>query len=116
MFVAFVLALLEPYLRMGWRFESNRIIYQIHWPLYYHTKVWDLPGLDRLELHRREAKNPRQLHLPEIKTDLANLRLFALAVVDGNNVDLCYNRNLTEGQARWMARVIQERRPQWFAK
>jgi hypothetical protein len=41
---------------------------------------------------------------------------FELALVSSNNIDLCDIGNLTEGEARWMARFVLERRPKWFVK
>jgi hypothetical protein len=116
MFAVFLLVLLEPCRRTDWRFESNRFIRQIRWPLYCHRRAWDVVGLDRLELRRRDANDPRHRRLPEVTMDIADLRLFELTVVDCNNVDLCEIGNLTEGEALWMAHIVFDRCAKWFGK
>jgi hypothetical protein len=49
-------------------------------------------------------------------TEIASSAPFKLAFIAANNVDLCGIENLTEGDARWVARLVLERRAKWFGK
>ncbi len=116
MLAMLVLQVLEPWRRTAWRFERDRIVNQTRWPWYCHTRTWDAVELDRLELRRRDQDNPQLRHAWQVTTALAGLAPFDLALVSGDNVDLCNIGNLTEGEARWMARILLGRRPKWFSK
>jgi hypothetical protein len=115
MFAALILAVLEPFRRTSWRFEQDRLVSQTCWPGYCHTRAWDAPDLDRLELRRRNRNDSKHQLSWDMATDLTNQLPFELALVSSTNVDLCNLGKLTEGEARWMARIVLDRRPKWFA-
>ncbi len=115
MFLALLAVLLEPFRRTRWRFEENRIVRQMSWPVYDHSKAWEVPGLDRLELRQRSRRE--QPHsLTDATGEVSTQTPFALAFVSDGNVDVCVLDNLTEGEARWMARQILDRRGSWFVE
>jgi hypothetical protein len=116
MFVLLVITMFEPWRTTIWRFESQRIVSRMCWPVYCFTRGWDISHLDRLELRRRSAGNSRRIRLSKNSTDAAGETPFDLAIITLENVDLCEIDCLTEGEARWMARIILERRPEWFGK
>jgi hypothetical protein len=112
MFAMLIFILLEPFRSTVWRFEDNRIKRQTRWPVYCRTRVWDVLKLDRLELRRSRSDDSR----PQRLTEIASSAPFKLAFIAANNVDLCGIENLTEGDARWVARLVLERRAKWFGK
>jgi hypothetical protein len=112
--VALVLVVLEPCRRTVWRFEWDRIVSQTRWPVYRHTRTFDVLDLDRLELRRRSGTASRHQGRSEMATDMTGPMQFELALVAGSNVDLCGIGNLTEGEARWMAGIILDRRANWL--
>ncbi len=113
MVAALVLAVLEPFRRTAWRFEHDRITSQTRWPVFRRTRAWEVDELDRLDLRCLSGDPPTSKRLADIA---ATTLPFALALVATGNVDLCRIENLTEGEARWLARLVLERRPTWFAK
>jgi hypothetical protein len=115
MFAALILAVLEPFRSTIWRFEWDRIVSQTSWPVYCRTRAWDVLDLDRLEL-RCIGKEAKRQHYWEMTTDMTDPVAFELALVSGDNVDLCNVGNLTEGEARWMARIVLDRRSNWFGE
>lgn len=104
-FAALVLAVLERFRRTTWRFEPNRIVKETCWPARRQTRTWEVVALDRLELRRRDANHSPHKRLSPM-VDLTDQTLFELAVVSSNNTDVCVIGNLTEGEARWMARIL----------
>jgi hypothetical protein len=112
---ALVSTVLEPWRYTAWQFERDRIVSRTRWPVYGHTREWDVLDLDRLEL-RRLGNDSRGRHYSKTTSDRTDQMPFELALVAGNNVDLCAIRGLTEGEARWMARLILDRRRNWFGK
>jgi hypothetical protein len=109
-FGALGFVVLEPWRRTAWRFDWDRIVRQTRWPVYCYTRAWQVLHLDRLELRRRRGSNS------SAPTDLTGEMPFELAFVTSDNVDLCDIRKLTEGEARWLARIVLERRRNWFSK
>ena len=107
MFVALIAAILEPFRHTKWSFERSRIVKRTFWPFYCHTKSWEVVDLDRLEL-RREGKNAQ--------TSLNEKSPFALSFVSAANADLCEMPHLTEGEARWIAGVVMDLRPEWLGE
>jgi hypothetical protein len=71
--------------------------------------------LDRLEL-RRDDNPLRRQTLSSMTTDLTGQTPFGLAMISSDNVDLCAIQYLTEGEVRWIARILLDRRPDWFRK
>jgi hypothetical protein len=116
MFAALVITMLEPWRTTTWRFESERIVSRLRWPVFSYTRTWDVIRLDRLELRRRNSNDSRGLRFSKATTDTTAETPFELALVSGENVDLCEIDDLTEGEARWMARIILDRRGKWFSK
>jgi hypothetical protein len=115
MFASLVLVVLEPCRRTAWRFEGERIVSQWRWPVYCHARSWEVGRLGRLEL-RRSGNHSRRQRFSDMTADMTGQTAFELALVSGDNVDLCEIDDLTEGEARWMARIILERRPTWFGQ
>jgi hypothetical protein len=109
-----IFSILEPFRRTVWRFEQDRIAKQTQWPLYRHTRAWDVVKLDRLELRRQRPNTPQRQRLADSTTDMMAQVPFELALVAPGNVDLCRIPNLTEGEVRWIAHVILDRRAKWF--
>lgn len=114
MFAGLVHALLEPSRHTLWRFEQSRIVRQTRWPIYSRTRAWDVLHLDRLELRQHGCNGARRQQFLDIAGAAAAQAPFELAFVTLDNADLCEIDNLTEGEARWMARGVLERRPKWF--
>jgi hypothetical protein len=115
LFAALLVAVLEPFRRTACRFEWDRIISQTRWPVYRHTRAWEVVGLDRVEL-RRCSDDPKRRRFSDATADMSGHTPFDLALVAGNNIDLCEIRHLTEGEARWMAGIILDRRRNWFGR
>ena len=116
MFVALVIVALEPYRYTIWRFEPSSIARKIRWPIYGHTRVWDVLRLSRLELRYGGHVDRGIERLSNAPTNLSGETPFGLAFVSADNIDVCEIGNLTEGEARWIARVVLERRASWFGK
>ncbi len=120
LFVVLVLIILEPIRRTQWLFEWDRIVNRTHWAGLGRSRAWDIAVVDRLELRRWTGSDPT-LPLPlqiasGIASGPAGETPFELAFVTSDNLDLCHLRGLTEGEARWMARVILNRRANWFGR
>ncbi len=114
MFAGLVLTVLEPWRRTTWRFGEESIARQLSWPVYRFARSWIVPRFDRLELRRLDANSIRSARIPVATIDSADSPSFALAIVSSDNVDVCEIKSLTEGEARWMARIILERSaPVW---
>ena len=115
MFAVLVLMLLEPFRRTAWKFEQSQIERTTRWPLVHRRRTWEVLGLDRLELRSpgEGVSQPRSMTLAGISS--AD-KLFELAFVTTENADLCSIGSLTEGEARWMARAVLDRRPSWLAR
>jgi hypothetical protein len=111
-----VIVVLEPFRRTTWCFERDCIVCRWRWPVYCRTRAWEVGGLDRLELRWAKGSDPRGRQAADIATTLTGPLSFELAVVSAVNVDLCTVASLTEGEARWMAGVILERRSEWFGE
>lgn len=110
--VLLVLTVLEPWRRTSWQFGEERIVRQWRWPFFRYTRSWVMPRLDRLELRRLNPSDRQRFRTAIV--DPLGQRSFALAIVSSDNVDVCDIGSLTEGEARWMARVILKRRPRSF--
>ena len=72
--------------------------------------------LHRLELRRRNGNDSQRQRFSDVTTDMTGPMSFELALVASNNIDLCDIGTLTEGEARWMARIVLDRRPMWFGE
>ncbi|REJ75765.1 MAG: hypothetical protein DWQ29_16605 [Planctomycetota bacterium] len=107
MFAGLIAVMLEPFRHTKWCFEQDRIVQRTFWPLYTHTKSWNVAELDRLELRRSKSDS---------NSSLGDKSPFGLAFVAQANTDLCEIPNLTEGEARWLAGVVLELRPDWFGE
>jgi hypothetical protein len=114
MVAGLVLVVLEPFRRTEWRFERDRIVRQTRWPVWRLKRAWDVPDLDRLELRRGNRNDSRRQRSSGLTTDLSGEDPFDLAFVSRDIIDLCTITNLTEGEARWMARFVFDRCPAWF--
>lgn len=114
-FAALVITIFEPFCRRKWRFEPDRIVRQVRYSLFGRTRGWGVLGLDRLEL-RRSGGRYNQLKAITDTSPQSSDTSYELAFVTADNVDLCSVPNLTEGEARWMANAVLERRPRWFEK
>src|SRR6202035_2349069 len=97
----------EPVRRTSWQFGQESIVRRVSWPLFRHTRSWAAIALDRLELRRTNPNESRSFSASV--SNVNNSASFALAVVSEDNVDVCEIRGLTEGEARWMARVVHDR-------
>lgn len=114
MFAGLCLTVLEPFSRRQWRFEQARIIRQISYPLVRRTRAWEVIDLNRLELRNAQEKK-QQFEKFSKPTGSGSVETsFKLAFVTDENVDLCSIGTLTEGEARWMAGVVLQRRRKWF--
>lgn len=113
MFAALLIGLLEPFHCTTWRFEPDRIVCRSEWPAFRRTREWSVIALDRLEL--RSSGDNGSTGLREATHERAGESGHELGFVSGDNTDVCSIRDLTEGEARWMAHVIRERRADWFA-
>lgn len=116
MFAALVLAVLEPVRRTEWRFEEDRIVTQTRWPTYRRTRAWNVLGLDRMELRRGRGNDPRSGGCSGTSAATAGQMPLGLMLVAANNTDLCEITGLTEGEVRWMAGIVLDRRRDWFGK
>jgi hypothetical protein len=83
--------------------------------VYCHARSWEVGRLGRLEL-RRSGNHSRRQRFSDMTADMTGQTAFELALVSDDNIDLCEIDDLTEGEARWMARIILERRPTWFGQ
>ncbi len=105
MLATLISTVLEPLRRKTWGFEQDRIVTRTVWSMYRRMRMFNVLGLDRLELRRSKGDGSEGQWSAEP---------FTLAFVSTINVDLCDIANLTEGEARWMAHIVLARRPKWF--
>jgi hypothetical protein len=113
---ALALTILEPWRWTSWKFGREQVVRQTLWPFYRRTRSWIIPRLDRLELRRQNPNDRRHQRLSGAIADPTGHASFTLAFVSSDNIDVCDIGNLTEGEARWMARIILERCPDWFGE
>jgi hypothetical protein len=118
-FALLILTVIEPFRCTSWRLGRDRIANRSGWPMYSHTRTWDVLGRIRLEL-RRNFKNQQDGYIfrtlvgvVEAMKNPNGYSPFELVLVSNDNVDLCKIGYLTEGEARWLARLILERHPEW---
>jgi hypothetical protein len=111
MFAVLCVVLLEPFRRTTLRFEPYRIVKHSRWPIFRHTRQWEVVDLERLEL--RLSKRKKRDSTGTVR-DPAGETPYSIAFVSRTNADLCEIDNLTEAEARWIARHILERRANWF--
>jgi hypothetical protein len=114
MFAGLILMVLEPWRRTSWQFGEESIVRQSRWPFFRWTRSWIMPRLDRLELRRLNPSGRHSQRFSESIGDPTGTLSFALALISSDNVDVCEIKSLTEGEARWMARIILKRRSRWF--
>jgi hypothetical protein len=114
-FAALMIGLLEPFRVTTWRFEQATIARRNRWPLFSRTRAWTVLTLDRLELRgQSDAAEPGFERFSKKNMGKSNETPFTLAFVTRENIDLCEIPELTEGEARWVARTILDRRANWF--
>ena len=105
-----LLELVKPFRRTEWQFAGVRVIEKKYWPMYCITRVWEILDIARLELRQNNRENQVWKHFHDVTADWTNQDSFELAMVSSDNLDLCKIENLTEGEARWLARTILNRK------
>lgn len=116
-FLGLFFSILEPVRRTEILLEHDHIAKRTCYPLYCHTKRWDVRQLSRLELRRHSrlaAERERRHGKTARRTPVPNQ--FDLAFVLPENADLCTLGPISEHEARWMGHVILERRYWWFGE
>lgn len=110
MFAALLMAFLEPFHEVTWRFERDTIGFTNRWPLIRRSKTWAMPDRVSLELRREAPENASA----SVASVLGDSPARQLTFVSPDKVDIVTINSLTEGEALWMARLVLDRRPQWF--
>jgi hypothetical protein len=108
MFLALIAQLLEPFRRTRWNFGRGEIESRCDWFGIGFRRRYEFLGLDRLEIgvaRKKQGFSPASGTGPTHR----------LALIDGENVELCALKNLTEGEARWIGDAILRERPLWFS-
>jgi hypothetical protein len=116
MFIALLAAVFAPFSRTEWNFGMQEIVCRIRWFGVGPTWTYPVMIIDRLELRRNESLLQKKFGMKSNHTDTGGTETgrFALAIVDRENTEVCTISSLTEGEARWMADVVQRERPAWF--
>lgn len=107
---AVVLTFLDPLRSIYWRFGLDWLDREIRWPLFHRTRNWDIGKLDRLELREIRAGSQRPTRMVVTGVNSS----FSLALVSRENIDVASITDLTEGEARWTARLIFQRQGKCF--
>ncbi|MCE9556995.1 MAG: hypothetical protein K8T91_26920 [Planctomycetes bacterium] len=118
MFAGLVLALLEPFRQLAWRFESHEIICRLTW--FGIGKTWRYPveRVDRLEI--QPHVKPSKLKFARTKNNISEngdgaAWQHAMRIIDSDNRVICQVDELTQGEARWIAEQVKRTfATKWF--
>ncbi|MFO0945000.1 MAG: hypothetical protein U1D30_03500 [Planctomycetota bacterium] len=112
MFLGLLRTAIDPFVRTVWQFNSDRIVRQIRWPLFSRNRSWEIIGPHRLELRKKNKWSSQDSNNRGM--EMTPGASFELAFINDANADICTIDELTEGEARWIAHLLFERRPTWF--
>lgn len=114
MVVGLIFTLLEPVRTTSWTFSPDHIRCRMAW-LGLFGWSWNYASPDYGRLKVIDLQTDRKQFVPTIPGDTAGMQS-ALVVVDPDNVEICTITRLSLGEARWMADVLLQNHPDWFAR
>lgn len=109
MLAALLLAVLEPIRTTTWRFDVGSVQQSLTWLGIGRTWTYPVDSLERIELRHNESadlpRNPLDVR-NALRTIRAGSAAFEVGLVGTDATDACSIRDLTEGEARWMADIL----------
>jgi hypothetical protein len=114
MLAALVAALAEPFRRTTWSFGRGEVRWRRAWLGVGRTRTYPVTFFDRVELRTADSESTS----PRTHSNVARAgdagRSHRLVFVEQSGNELFTIRNLTDGEARWIADAVQRERPLWF--
>ena len=111
---ALALAILEPIHVTSWRFHPTSIVRSARWLGIGRTWEYPVDRLDRLEVDVDQKKTNFEKTMAGASE--ADEKTAWLRMIDHQNTELCAIKDLTDGEAHWIASIVLRERAGWFPR